>query len=50
MTKYLFDILGLIGLVLLAVGIYLAFGFAWALMTAGLLLLLLAMLGARGPR
>lgn len=48
MTKYLFDILGLIGLILLAAGIYLAFGLAWALMTAGLLLLLLALLGARG--
>lgn len=48
MTKYLFDILGLIGLILLAAGIYLAFGLAWALMAAGLLLLLLALLGARG--
>lgn len=46
MTNYLTDILSVIGLALLTTGVWAAFGWPWALMMAGLVLLIIGMAAA----
>lgn len=50
MRHYLFDILGLAGFGALTYGLFLRFGLADALITAGGLLLVLAIFGARATK
>lgn len=46
MAKYTTDILSVLGLGLLATGVAAAFGWPWALMVAGLVLLIIGMAAA----
>ncbi len=46
MANYLTDILCVIGLALLTTGVWAAFGWPWALMMAGLVLLIIGMAAA----
>jgi|GEM_PF-259916 len=50
MRNFLLDILGLLGFGLLIYGLYLRFGLADALICAGGLLLLMALVGARAAK